>query len=298
MFDRRVEQVRQQDAAAKVAVIAEGGGDAAALLGLVRLSHWLLGAASTCGVGSSSSGGGAPGEQDARQLLPEGLGSSRRLVTDVGALPHPQSTPYRILVDSGTGTTAIGLAIGIALLGLPWTVVGIMLAGEESYYRSQAQQLLSSFLQRYGPELYGIGRAEATGLGGARGGSSTVGASATAAAAEAGGAGEASAGALPLQWVPRLVPRRFGKVFPQDIATCKQVAQSHGIGLDPIYSLSAWELACWEAQQAAVAAAAAAPAAGAVDAGMGGVTATPVVMLHGGGALGLHGLAQRYPGAF
>ena len=123
---------------------------------------------------------------------------------------------------------AAGLAIGIALLGLPWTVVGIMLAGEESYYRSQAQQLLSSFLQRYGPELYGIGRAEATGLGGARGGSSTVGASATAAAAEAGGAGEASAGALPLQWVPRLVPRRFGKVFPQDIATCKQVGRQPG----------------------------------------------------------------------
>ena len=102
----------------QVAVIAEGGGDAAALLGLVRLSHWLLGAASTCGVGSSSSGGGAPGEQDARQLLPEGLGSSRRLVTDVGALPHPQSTPYRILVDSGTGTTAIGVCAGCCRAGL------------------------------------------------------------------------------------------------------------------------------------------------------------------------------------
>ncbi|PNW88492.1 hypothetical protein CHLRE_01g031875v5 [Chlamydomonas reinhardtii] len=64
--------------------------------------------------------------------------------------------------------------------------------------------------------------------------------------------------------------------------------------------MSAWELACWEAQQAAVAAVAAAEAApaGAVDGGIGGVTATPVVMLHGGGALGLHGLAQRYPGAF
>lgn len=54
-----------------------------------------------------------------------------------------------------------------------------------------------------------------------------------------------------------------------------QVAQQHGILLDPIYSLAAWEAAC--------------SLAGDTELG------TRVAMLHTGGSLGLQGLAQRHP---
>ena len=54
-----------------------------------------------------------------------------------------------------------------------------------------------------------------------------------------------------------------------------QVAQNHGILLDPIYSLAAWEVATQMMQTHQ------------------GDCRT--VMLHTGGALGLQGVAQRYP---
>ena len=56
----------------QVAVIPEGGGHPLALLGLVRLVHWLA-------------------------TAPGGAG-----------LPCPHTTPYHIVTDAGTGTTAIG----------------------------------------------------------------------------------------------------------------------------------------------------------------------------------------------
>lgn len=58
-----------------------------------------------------------------------------------------------------------------------------------------------------------------------------------------------------------------------------QVAQQHGILLDPIYSLAAWEAAC--------------KLAGRTSPGI-----SRVAMLHTGGSLGLQGLAQRHPGWF
>lgn len=62
-----------------------------------------------------------------------------------------------------------------------------------------------------------------------------------------------------------------------------QVARDFGLLLDPIYSLAAWEIAvqCSEAQCAKNA-----------------VSDSKVCMLHCGGMLGLHGLAQRYPTEF
>ena len=53
-----------------------------------------------------------------------------------------------------------------------------------------------------------------------------------------------------------------------------QVAKEHGILLDPVYSLSAWETSVQMVESS---------------------PATKVVMLHTGGALGLQGVAQRYP---
>lgn len=58
-----------------------------------------------------------------------------------------------------------------------------------------------------------------------------------------------------------------------------QVAQQHGILLDPIYSLAAWEAAC--------------KLAGTTD-----QSDMRVAMLHTGGSLGLQGLAQRHPDWF
>ena len=58
-----------------------------------------------------------------------------------------------------------------------------------------------------------------------------------------------------------------------------QVARAHGVLLDPVYSLAAWEAA------EALAAGSAARRVG-------------VAMLHSGGGLGLHSLAQRFPEEF
>jgi len=63
-----------------------------------------------------------------------------------------------------------------------------------------------------------------------------------------------------------------------------QVAKQHGVLLDPIYTLAAWDAAQHLAR------------------GTGGVgvdAALPTVgMLHTGGGSGLHGLAQRFPECF
>jgi D-cysteine desulfhydrase len=58
----------------------------------------------------------------------------------------------------------------------------------------------------------------------------------------------------------------------------KQVAEELGILLDPIYSLAAWEIASELAADSSS------------EAG--------VLMLHSGGGLGLHGIAQSYPDQF
>lgn len=55
-----------------------------------------------------------------------------------------------------------GLALGIALLGLPWSVTGVMLAGGAQYYEAQQRQLVAAFLQAYGDTLQ-AGRGTGTG---------------------------------------------------------------------------------------------------------------------------------------
>ena len=85
-----------------------------------------------------------------------------------------------------------------------------------------------------------------------------------------------------LRWVQRPAPRKFGKVLPGEVAACRGVAQRHGILLDPIWSLAAWEVSCQLASAAAAAA----------------EEGEQVAMLHTGGMLGLCGLAQRFPGQF
>lgn len=134
---------------------------------------------------------------------------------------------------------AAGMALGVALCGLQWRIRAVMLAGDRKYYEDQAANLALAFQQQYG--------------------------------------GSVTAEDLPLEWVERPLPRRFGKVLAGEVAACGRIARQHGILLDPIYSLAAWEvaeqLACREGRRS-------------------------VAMLHAGGSLALFGLAQRFPDQF
>ena len=134
---------------------------------------------------------------------------------------------------------AAGMALGVALCGLQWRITGVMLAGDRQYHEEQAADLVQAFQRVHG--------------------------------------GSMTAADLPLEWVERSQPRRFGKVLAGEVATCGRIARQHGILLDPIYSLAAWEVA----EQLA-----------SVD------RLRHVAMLHAGGSLALHGLAQRFPDQF
>ncbi|EFJ10341.1 hypothetical protein SELMODRAFT_44641, partial [Selaginella moellendorffii] len=114
----------------------------------------------------------------------------------------------KIVVDSGTGTSAIGLALGIALLGYArWEIVGVMLSGSRDYYERQTKNLVTGFLQQFRCDQ------------------------------------SAEALSLPLVWEERKRVRRFGKIFEGEIGACKSIARQTGILLDPIYTLAAWEVA-------------------------------------------------------
>lgn len=153
---------------AEISVVAEGAFQSLAILGLIRLVHSL----------SSS---------------PDSLGLSA-------------TEPYDIVVDSGTGTSAIGFAVAISILSLPWRVVGVMLAGDKEYYKGQEMRMLEVLQDS----------AEYRSL---------------------------SIKSCPVEWVPRPRLRKFGGLLPGDIELCRQVARETGILLDPIWSLASYEQA-------------------------------------------------------
>ncbi|GAX76314.1 hypothetical protein CEUSTIGMA_g3760.t1 [Chlamydomonas eustigma] len=220
----------------KVAVIEEGAQGPLAMLGFIRLVHWLA---------SSSKG-----------------------------LPDPLHTAYHIVVDSGTGTSAVGLALGVRLMGLPWHIVGVMLAGNEEYYASQSCRLSSLF----DLELSSGAFVQDVGLEESAGGNIST---------------DSSVG-LPLTWVNRERTRKFGNLLPGDVEACKEIARKHGVLVDPIWTLSAWEVS--EMLSAEISEG---PemSPGGIEAGFKAKKA--IVMLHtGGAALALQGLGQRFPDAF
>ncbi|KAK9809211.1 hypothetical protein WJX72_011493 [[Myrmecia] bisecta] len=255
MFERHVAKLKEKlPAMAKVAVIKEGAAEPLGMLGFIRLVNDL-----------STSSGGIP--------------STRWVVKD-GKL-HRRQPQLNIVIDSGTGASAIGVALGIAYYRLPWQVTGVMLAGDTAYYQQQQASLLAAFLQEFRLEHLGQ---------------------------------------LPIKWVDRPSPRRFGKVLSGDIDACKKVAKQHGILLDPIYTLAAWEVA----QQLA---ANLPPLTSRTDQevqqqdpdlwhscealwGRNHHEYNPdkrpidelddleIVMVHSGGTMGLNGLAQRFPEQF
>lgn len=161
--------------------------------------------------------------------------------------------PMTIVIDSGTGTSAIGIALGIALLGLPWRVVGVMLTGpkegKEQYYRQQARSLVTSFLDRYPDIVENDSRSVLRDA-------------------------EQS-----LEWTERKIPRVFGKVIPGEILECRAIAAEHGVLVDPLWTLAAFQ----KAQDLVLEP---------------NTNNERVLMIHTGGAMGLCGLAQRYPNEF
>uniref|UniRef100_A0A3N7GDD7 Tryptophan synthase beta chain-like PALP domain-containing protein n=1 Tax=Populus trichocarpa TaxID=3694 RepID=A0A3N7GDD7_POPTR len=116
----------------------------------------------------------------------------------------------KLVVDAGTGTTAIGLGIGAQCLGLPWEVTAVMLADTIDAYRQQEQKLISDFRTRFGFHLTDHCLNEVDGV---------------------------------VHWVARCHQRKFGNVLEGETETCQQIAQQTGILVDPVYTLAAWEMA-------------------------------------------------------
>ncbi|CAI0541023.1 unnamed protein product [Linum tenue] len=115
--------------------------------------------------------------------------------------------PIRLVVDCGTGTTAIGLALGALCLRLPWKVTAIMLADTIDRYREKEKQLMSEFSSQYG---YKLDISDDGGL---------------------------------VHWVQRHCPRKFGNILEGEMEKCQQIARQTGILVDPVYTLAAWEMA-------------------------------------------------------
>ncbi|KAJ6431059.1 hypothetical protein OIU84_018537 [Salix udensis] len=116
----------------------------------------------------------------------------------------------KLVVDAGTGTTAVGLGIGAQCLGLPWEVTAVMLADTIDAYRQQEQKLISDFRTRFGFHLTDHCLNEVDGV---------------------------------VHWVGRCHQRKFGNILEGEIETCQHIAQQTGILVDPVYTLAAWEMA-------------------------------------------------------
>ncbi|KAA8529673.1 hypothetical protein F0562_034227 [Nyssa sinensis] len=117
----------------------------------------------------------------------------------------------KIVVDAGTGTTAVGLGLGAKCLGLPWEVIAVMLADTIDGYSKQEEHLISEFQRCCAfPLSDEVLRRENGGI---------------------------------VHWVERSRPRKFGNVLTGEVTKCQQIAQQTGILVDPIYTLAAWEIA-------------------------------------------------------
>ncbi|KAL2484492.1 D-cysteine desulfhydrase 2 [Abeliophyllum distichum] len=124
----------------------------------------------------------------------------------------------KIVVDSGTGTTAVGLGLGALCLGLPWKITAVMLADKIDGYKKAEERLISEFVRSCNsPHLSAILSKVNDGV---------------------------------VHWVERSIPRKFGNILEGEVQECQKIAQQTGILLDPIYTLAAWNLATQLSQDA------------------------------------------------
>lgn len=170
-------------------------------------------------------------ENDSRRvvIIKEGAGTVQALLGVMRLVEYLSNLSsfhndeeVRIVVDAGTGTTAVGLALGAVCLGLNWRVTAVMLADTLERYQEQEKSLISDFKGLCHEDFHDL-----VGTDGL------------------------------VHWVDRFSPRRFGKVLSGEITSCRQVAQQTGILLDPVYTLAAWEqavdLCCGDGRGAKVA---------------------------------------------
>ncbi|PIN05651.1 D-cysteine desulfhydrase [Handroanthus impetiginosus] len=129
-----------------------------------------------------------------------------------------QKCALKIVVDAGTGTTAVGLALGALCLGLPWEVIAVMLADKIDGYKEKEQNLISEFLRNSEPSIVGDALSER------------------------------NAGIV--QWVERSFPRKFGNILKGEVQECQKIAHQTGILVDPVYTLAAWDVATRLSQNA------------------------------------------------
>ncbi|KAE9604797.1 hypothetical protein Lal_00011080 [Lupinus albus] len=117
----------------------------------------------------------------------------------------------KLVVDAGTGTTAVGLGVAALCLGLPWEVYAVMLADKIDGYRKQEEHLISEFKNHFNVEFSTHNEhSEDDGI---------------------------------VHWVERGHPRKFGNVLEGEVEACQQIAQQTGVLVDPVYTLAAWETA-------------------------------------------------------
>ncbi|XP_047058634.1 putative D-cysteine desulfhydrase 2, mitochondrial isoform X1 [Lolium rigidum] len=156
-------------------------------------------------------------ENDSKRvvIVKEGAGTVQALLGVMRLVEHlsnlssfQKDEEVHIVVDAGTGTTAVGLALGAVCLGLHWRVTAVMLADTLERYQEQEKSLISDFK--------GLCHEDCRDVIGADG---------------------------LVHWVDRFSPRKFGKVLSGEISSCRHVAQQTGILLDPVYTLAAWEQA-------------------------------------------------------
>lgn len=142
-------------------------------------------------------------------IIPEGASDPRamrgliRLVEGIARkVDDPWSTRTELVVDCGTGTTAAGMALAIALLKLPWTVAGVTLMPDrQATYRRDVESLWA----RWGESF------------------------------------EAPDRQPEVIWCERSSPRRFGRVLDGEMERCASLARETGVIFDPIYTLAAWD---------------------------------------------------------
>lgn len=167
-----------------------------------------------------------------------------RLVKQLASDERLVGRTVHFVIDCGTGASAAGLAIGCREFAPNWAVVGVPLAGTLPYYDAQVVSIGKGWLRSLGLDE-----------------------------------GDMPYG-WPVTWEPRTRPRRFGHVFPEDVALCRMVCSQTGLVFDPIYSLASWEVATRLAGQGA------------------GDLQPLVILVHTGGMLNLFGVAQRWPQYF
>ena len=151
-------------------------------------------------------------------VIPEGaangfalLGLARQVLGILDALletrSDARSAPIRLVVDSGTGTTAAGLAWGGALLDLPWTVDAVQLM------RGRDDEVMDTIRRLWtGAEsLWGVAPRRPEDR---------------------------------LRWHARVPERRFGKLLRAEVDRCREIARATGVLFDPIYTLAAYDEAC------------------------------------------------------